>query len=352
MSLYKRGNVWYVKITGPDGSLIRQSTGTEDRRAAEEFHDTFKAKLWGQSRLGVKPERTWDEAALKWLQEKSNKRSIRGDKQQIAWFTQYLRGKTLNTISRQTVQELVEKKLGDVSDATRNRYVALIRAIFRRAQRKWEWIDHIPAFETYSESKRRVRWLTTAQADKLLSALPHHMRHVVLFSLVTGLRHANAVGVRWEWIIPEHNLLVIPGEHFKNGEDHPVPLNETALAVLSACEGKHKEVVFTYRGKPVKRLNSKRWRKALAEAGITDFRWHDLRHTWASWQIQNGTPTWILQELGGWKSAEMVRRYAHLNPAHLAPHARALDTVLGTLGHKSVHTQEKAPAEAEAKCLI
>jgi len=65
----------------------------------------------------------------------------------------------------------------------------------------------------------------------------------------------------------------------------------------------------------VRYVNTKAWRNALKRADIADFRWHDLRHTWASWMIQNGTPLYDLHEMGGWKSAAMVRRYAHLWPA-------------------------------------
>jgi len=65
-------------------------------------------------------------------------------------------------------------------------------------------------------------------------------------------------------------------------------------------------------------------RFAIERAGIEDFRWHDLRHTWASWHVQAGTPLHVLQELGGWETAEMVRRYAHLTADHLAPYADRL----------------------------
>lgn len=66
------------------------------------------------------------------------------------------------------------------------------------------------------------------------------------------------------------------------------------------------------------------WYAALARAGIEDFRWHDLRHTWASWHVQGGTPLYALQEMGGWESPEMVRRYAHLTADHLAEYAERL----------------------------
>jgi integrase len=82
--------------------------------------------------------------------------------------------------------------------------------------------------------------------------------------------------------------------------------------------------VFVYRGKPVKQVNTKARKAALKRAGIENFRWHDLRHTWASRHVQAGTPQHILQELGGWESALMVRRYAHLSAEHLAAYAEKI----------------------------
>ena len=85
-------------------------------------------------------------------------------------------------------------------------------------------------------------------------------------------------------------------------------------------------------------------RRRLKRAGIEDFRWHDLRHTWASWHVQNGTPLFALQELGGWESPEMVRRYAHLSAEHLAPYADRLSALQGErrdeFRHKSVTVPE------------
>ena len=74
---------------------------------------------------------------------------------------------------------------------------------------------------------------------------------------------------------------------------------------------------MTYKNNSIEQCNTKAWRKALDRAGIADFRWHDLRHTWASWHVQNGTSLQELQMLGGWSSFEMVLRYAHLSSDHL-----------------------------------
>ena len=104
-----------------------------------------------------------------------------------------------------------------------------------------------------------------------------------------------------------------------------VPLNGCALTVLNRRRGRHSRYVFTYRGKAVARTNTKAWKKGLARAGIEQFRWHDLRHTWASWHVQSGTSLQELMELGGWATLDMVLRYAHLAGDHLLDAAKRID---------------------------
>jgi integrase len=88
--------------------------------------------------------------------------------------------------------------------------------------------------------------------------------------------------------------------------------------------GRHPLRVFTYLGKPISTATTRAWRGALTRAGIEDFRWHDLRHTWATWHRQADTPTHELQRLGGWRNASMVKRYAHLASDHFAESAARL----------------------------
>jgi hypothetical protein len=97
--------------------------------------------------------------------------------------------------------------------------------------------------------------------------------------------------------------------------------NQDAICVLVSQLGKHPLRVFTYRGKPVTKVGTKNLRNALKRAGIENFTWHGLRHTWASWHVQSGTPLNVLQQLGGWSSYDMVLRYAHLAPDHLSDFA-------------------------------
>lgn len=325
MALWNRAGIYYVKLTAPDGTLIRRSTGTSDRKKAEEYHDKLKAELWDLARLKQKPKRTWDEAALRWLKEMAHKKSYRDDVSRIRWFTRHLRGKTLDQVSRDMVDRIISRQLARRSDRTKDLYVALIRAIFRKAMREWEWLEHIPAFKTYMKAgKVRVRYLTHDQAKALMDRLHDHQREVVLFALSTGLRQGNILKLTWGQVDMARRIATVDHGDTKNGEALGVPLNEIAMGVLERQRGKHQTCVFTYRGKPLRSANTRTWRAALKACGIENFRWHDLRHTWASWLRQNDVPTWVLQELGGWKSESMVRRYAHLSVKHLAPFADQL----------------------------
>jgi len=103
-----------------------------------------------------------------------------------------------------------------------------------------------------------------------------------------------------------------------------VYLNAMAIKILIEQKSLHDKYVFVYNGKPAQQVNTKSWRNAIRNAGLDGFRLHDLRHTWASWHIQSGTPLYVLQELAGWSSAEMLRRYAHLSSEHLAKHAERI----------------------------
>ncbi|MBF0371585.1 MAG: tyrosine-type recombinase/integrase [Magnetococcales bacterium] len=85
-----------------------------------------------------------------------------------------------------------------------------------------------------------------------------------------------------------------------------------------------------YKGKPIRQVSTKAWYAALKRAGIENFRWHDLRHTWASWHVQAGTPLHILKELGGWETEEMVARYAHLGASHLKQYTSQVEGIEDT----------------------
>jgi integrase len=200
----------------------------------------------------------------------------------------------------------------------------VLRAILRRSVNDWEWLERAPQIRMLKEPTRRIRFLDYAQAQRLLSCLPEHLADMAAFTLATGLRRANVTGLQWSQVDMVRRLAWIHPDQAKARKAIAVPLNAEAVAVIRRWLGKNPTHVFSFRGKPIGQVSTKAWYEALERAQIHDFRWHDLRHTWASWHVQNGTPLYALQELGGWESPEMVRRYAHFTAEHLAPFADRL----------------------------
>ena len=348
MSLYKRNKVWWVRFSTPAGQQIRKSAKTANRQLAQEYHDRLKADCWRASKLGEKPRRKWEEAVERWLTEKEGEKvTLRDDIYHLRRAHAGLYGKYLDEIDRDVLDALTESRVSDgVSNATVNRMLEVIRAILRRAEREWGWLERAPHVRTLPEPKRRIRWLTHEEADRLLSELPGHLAAMMRLTLATGLREANVVGLEWSQLDLNRRCAWIHADQAKARKAIAVPLNADALLVLRQQMDKHPTRVFSYQGKPVTKANNHAWRKALVRAGIRDFRWHDLRHTWASWHVQQGTPLQVLQELGGWSDYSMVFRYAHLSVEHLAKYADRLsqDQLASTkLAQTSEEEEEKQP---------
>jgi integrase len=167
------------------------------------------------------------------------------------------------------------------------------------------------------------------------TALANRLRGLLAeYGISTGLRAANVTGLRWSQVDLARKVAWVHPDQAKARRAIAVPLNAEALALIHKQLGKHATHVFSHRGKPITQVSTKAWYAALERADISDFRWHDLRHTWASWHVESGTPLFALQEMGGWESAEMVRRYAHLAADHLAPYAERLCTARAAAMHR------------------
>lgn len=317
MALYKRGSTYWLDISH-NGKRIQKSTGTKEKIAAKQYHDKIKSELWNAEKIGSKPSYYWFEAALRWINESTHKKSLVDDKYHLRWLDTHLVNITLERINRDFIDSLTElKKKDGVSIATVNRMLALIRSILKKAVHQWEWLEKAPKITLGKELNARVRWLSESEAKTLIDELPPHLADMAMFTLATGLRAANVRLLRWENVNFQACHAWIQAEEAKGNKSIPVPLNIQAIAILNRCKGVHPEYVFTYKGEAVTQCSTRAWRKALVRAGIDDFRWHDLRHTWASWHVQNGTSLQELQQLGGWSSFEMVLRYAHLSSHQL-----------------------------------
>jgi len=114
------------------------------------------------------------------------------------------------------------------------------------------------------------------------------------------LRRANVAGLLWSQLDLARRTAWVYADQSKGRKAIAVSLSAAAVIVIREQLGKHSTHVFSFKGKPVRQVNTKAWRQTLQRVGIDDFRWHDLRHTWASWHVHAGTPLPVLQELVGW----------------------------------------------------
>lgn len=341
MSLYKRKTSpnWQYKLYPPGGgSPLQGSTGTSNKEQAQEFHDRLKVDLWNQARLGMKPRYTWNDAVIRYVSDREGLSSLETSKTHLRWLDQYLSGVALADIDRNRIDAVTLAKRREprvirtkhgiketgrtVSAGTVNRVIGVLKAVLNAAV-EWEWLDRVPVTKRAKVVAKRIRWLTPAEAERLLAELPTHLADMARFGLETGLRRANVTGLQWSQVDLVRRVAWIHPDQAKARKAITVPLSDTAVMVLRQQRAKkrlpeHVESVFVYNGKPVYQTVTAAWTKALQRAGIRNFRWHDLRHTWASWHVQRGTPLQVLKELGGWETLEMVQRYAHLSADHLA----------------------------------
>lgn len=256
-----------------------------------------------------------------------------------------------------------EKALGFCKTAgTYTRYRTMITAILNLAGTRI-------VMATRKDKKKKLRkWITREQWLKLYAELPAHMQPMAEFAIETGLRQANVLGLTWERVDLKRKHVWIEAEDMKDDDALPVPLSDRAVAILRSKHQARDEkcpFVFTYRGKPIKEIKTA-FQAACIRAGLGSysqerpgvpgegsvagqdhvharavagkarhvargtgplryqgFTWHGLRHTWATWHVQHGTPLDVLEKMGGWSDSRMVKNYGHHTGGRLAQFANA-----------------------------
>lgn len=325
---------WWIRFTKPDGTRVRQSAGTTNRRQAEELLAQLKADAWETQRLGLPMSHHWEEAVIRYMNEAINagrsEKSLRNDRDALIWLGKHMEGRTMDEITPRMIADLTEKRREPYtitfgSGKTRvcapgpdtvNRFLTVFRALLNKAE-SWGWLLRAPKVPKVKGEKQRSRWLTREEADRLIGFLPRHLALMAEFSLQTGLRRANVTGLRWQNVDLVRRVVFVSPEETKTGTGICIPLSNKALEVLLSAQGMHESYCFAFRGHPITQTSTKAWRAALEKAGITNFNWHGLRHTWASWMAQKDIPDRALMKLGGWKSARMLTRYSHMRIEHL-----------------------------------
>ena len=333
--VYKRGNIYWIRYAGLDGRIIRESSGSEKFKKAENLLIKRKQDI----REGKMPEikviknHTFKELAAEYRKWAERQRSYNSKK----FFISHLENKfgllplrRFNTmmIEQFQTEEIQNKK----KPATINRYIATLSHMFTKAV-EWDMVEEetlkrIRKAKLLPENNRRLRYLSKDESQKLVKACEIHLKPIVITALNTGMRRGEILSLKWDQVDLKNGFILL--DVTKNGERREVPINAT---VKDALHGLIRRLDIPYvfydprSGKPF--LDVKRsFHSACKKAKINNFHFHDLRHTFASHLVMAGVDLTTVKELLGHKTLTMTLRYAHLAPSHKVNAVGILDRVL------------------------
>jgi len=329
--LYKRGNVWWMTYIDGIGIQRFESCKTSNKKAAEDkLVDRRKEAQEGLAPAGpIKP------LALADLQERylafvGHQRGVATKQYHFAHFKRVWGNPPIHTLTVEVLDQYRALRLGEeVGPATINREMATLKHALSKAV-EWKLLrktarEELTAIKKYQEPDGRLRYLSgETEAERLLQACDASLRSIVLTALHTGMRKGELLGLTWDLVDMTHGFIRL--KQTKNGKARALPFNETLWSLFSRLRTRQ-DVSWVFHDAAGNRWNDIRhpFDAACDSAGLTDFHFHDLRHTFASWLMMGGVPLATVSNLLGHTSPTMTLRYAHLSPKHLTSAVMVLD---------------------------
>ncbi|MEE9213740.1 MAG: tyrosine-type recombinase/integrase [Thermodesulfobacteriota bacterium] len=351
--MFERDGVWWTCIRH-NGKKIQRSlkipVGRKDhKKIALAMESKIRVQLIEESYFDkpVGYKKTFKELMDKFMKEHAPKKSIsmqRSYSASLKHLIPFFGDSTLLSISRKKISRYkVLRSDQGAKPATINRELAMFSKAFNLAVDEWEWLKNkpFPKISKEEENNERGRWLTEDEERILLENCPKWLNEIIVFALNTGLRQDELLSLEWSRVSIVRKTILI--EKTKSGKPRTIPLNEIVLNVLrKKAEEKVigiKGIVFgTSCGTKILPSNLRRaFYNALEKAGIEDFKFHDLRHTFATRLAQRGVDLYKIAKLLGHEDIRMTQRYAHHCPESLRDGVKILeaDYVLTTLGEKA-----------------
>jgi integrase len=311
--LTRRGKVWHInkKI---NGQRIYESTGTSELEEAEKYLVHRLETIRQAVVYGVRPKRTFRDAAVKFVQENQHKASIYDDICTIKKLDSFLGKLSLEAVHMGSLQTFIQaRQQQGLKARTINYGLQLVRHILNLAASEWldehglTWLAIAPKIKLLPEiDKRKPYPLNWEEQDHLFKELPPHLANMALFAVNTGCRDTEVCRLQWSWEVPilglGYSVFIIPNKYVKNREERLVVLNGVARSVIEKVRGQHTQYVFTYNGKPMIRMLRSAWKKARIRAGLPQVRVHDLKHTFGRRLRAAGVSFEDRQDLLGHKS--------------------------------------------------
>jgi integrase len=335
--LIKRGGTWHIQKTIA-GKRVRESTGTSDLAEAERYLAHRMEEIRQAEVYGVRPKRTWREAAIKYLNE-ATKATLGEDSRQLEYLDPYIGDLPLEAVHMGTLQQFIkerkhqggrrdEPKTKDVRKRTINSTLQTVRHVLNLAASEWldergqTWLPHAPKIKLLAEDDKKEPYpLSWGEQTRLFGELPPYLAKAALFAVNTGCRDQEICNLLWEWEQPvpqlDTTVFIIPrrfreneDKGVKNRTDRLVVLNRFARMVVEQMRGMHLTHVFSHKGKPLYSIYGTVWKNARKRAGLTDVRVHDLKHTFGRRLRAAGVGFEDRQDLLGHKSNRITTHYS------------------------------------------
>ncbi|OHB90219.1 MAG: hypothetical protein A3D89_03630 [Planctomycetes bacterium RIFCSPHIGHO2_02_FULL_52_58] len=343
--IFKRGTVYWIQYAGPDGRIVRESAKTKSIREAEYFLACRKKDIIeDQARIIIPKRILFKDFAVQYLRWAERQKSYKDKRNRMNQLITVFGNLPLNMFTSHLIEQYQSERLETNRPATVNRFLSLLKHSFTKAV-EWdmaseETLKKIGKVKLLHEDNRRLRFLSKTECQTLIETCTPHLKPIVIVALNTGMRLGEILGLRWEQVDLRHGFILL--DKTKNGERREIPINSVLRATLEAIpHGPESEYVFVDRnGRPYKSVNTS-FPTACKRAGITDFRFHDLRHTFASHLRMAGVDIVTIKELLGHKTLTMTLRYAHLFPGHRAEAVSVLEERLSGTDDKNMDVLHK-----------
>jgi integrase len=286
--------------------------------------------------FGVRPGRTFEQAAAKYVLEHQHKRSLEDDISRLKGVLPWIGSVTLDKLHLGVLQPwIAERRRSGVSAGTINHGLQIVRRILNLAAGEWmdgqglTWLQTAPPIKLLpNTSKRQPYPLSWEEQSRVFGELPEHLTDMALFAVNTGCRDAEVCSLQWDWEVTVLELgtsvFIIPGWRVKNGEDRIVILNRIAQAVVDARRGRHATHVFAFRDKPIRHMLNSAWKKARARAELDGLRVHDLKHTFGRRLRAAGVSFEDRQDLLGHRSGRITTHYSAADLSRLIEAANSV----------------------------
>lgn len=332
MNIYQRGKNWYIDFTF-HGKRIREMIGPS-RKGAGKVIAKKKAEIAENKFLDVRkdpdPVKFYNfcKEYLEWSKTNKKETTFRGDLHIARRLNEEFEGKTIQEITTWQIEKWKNRRKEKVKPASVNRELAFLKHFYTKAIDAGKCKEN-PAkkVKLLKGEVKRVRFLMPKEVQILLSNCPDDLRPLVIMAVHTGMRKGELLGLQWVQINFEQGIISILDT--KNGERRDISMDETVKGLLKSMEKKGDYVFSNQDGSQLKAIViHKAFRPVVKESKIEDFRWHDLRHTFASNLVMNGIDIMTVKELMGHKDLKMTLRYSHLAPQHKTRAVNILDRVL------------------------